>query len=429
MFDSRRKYGNPFGSFDDYFDSDSNFSCLFPPKRCENLDDFLSKYSKYLDKIENLESKEGNICFTCVNEHNKKCTSCLKGHLLIEFIYSCQSGNLDILKFILKCYPNINISANNNEAFIHALRNGDLNVLKFLLNLYQQRFKTSPRKGGDIVKNVTGNSVKSNIDLSFINESTFIYFCSNGNLKIAKFLLKINKFINISAYNEAGFIEACLNGHLEVAKWLLEINPNISISAEKEIALFNACDHDNLEVAKWLLEINPTIDISLFNKAFIYVFTKKKLEIAKWLFEMNPTIDISSFNQAFYLACSNGFLEGVKWLFEMNPNIDISAEDDRAFIIACENNHFEVAKWFSSICKKYKLIDFYLKELPMNYEISKSLNDVEYKKCSICMEEDISIQTECKHNYCLECISLWYSRNNTICPYCRQTISTTYFLK
>jgi hypothetical protein len=102
MFGSSRKYGNPFGSFHDIFDSDSSF--LFPPKRCENLDDFLSKYSKYLDKIENLESKEGNICLSCENKPNKRCTSCLKGLLHIEFIYSCKSGNLDILKFILKCY-------------------------------------------------------------------------------------------------------------------------------------------------------------------------------------------------------------------------------------------------------------------------------------------------------------------------------------
>jgi hypothetical protein len=360
------KYGNPFGSFHDTF-----ASSFFSYKNCENLDDFLSKYSKYLDKIENLESKEGNICIFCENKSNKMCASCLKGLLHIEFIYSCKSGNLDILKFILKCYPNIDISVNNNEAFIHALKNGDLKVLKFLLNLYQLRFKTSPHKG-DIFQTVTGNSVKSNIDLSFINESTFIYFCAHGNLKIAKLLLKLNKFIDISAYNNKAFNYACCNG--------------------------------NLEVAKWLFEINPTIDIS------------------------------ANDNDAFISACRNGHLEIAKWLFEMKPTIDISANDNDAFISACENKHFEVAKWFTSISSLYyvkiendNIISYRIKHpLTINNEITKQLKNINDNICPICKEEDVTIQTECEHNYCLECITEWVQRVNNTCPYCRTEITSFY---
>ena len=391
------KYGNPFGSFHDTF-----ASSFFSYKNCENLDDFLSKYSKYLDKIENLESKEGNICIFCENKSNKMCACCLKGLLHIEFIYSCKSGNLDILKFILKCYPNIDISVNNNEAFIHALKNGDLKVLKFLLNLYQRRFKTSPHKG-DIFQTVTGNSVKSNIDLSFINESTFIYFCAHGNLKIAKLLLKLNKFIDISAYNNKAFNYACCNGNLEVAKWLFEISQTIDIFENNEEAFIDACRNGHLKIAKWLFEINPTIDISSFNKLFIN-------------------------------ACRNGHLEIAKWLFEMKPTIDISANDNDAFISACENKHFEVAKWFTSINSLYyvkiennNIISYRIKQpLSINNEITKKLKDINDNICPICKQEDVTIQTECEHNYCLECITEWVQRVNKNCPYCRKEITNFY---
>lgn len=71
---------------------------------------------------------------------------------------------------------------------------------------------------------------------------------------------------------------------------------------------------------------------------------------------------------------------------------------------------------------------YVIKELPINNEIIKSFNSEDHKKCSICLTSDISIQTDCKHNYCFECISKWYCKNNS-CPYCRKIITTTYRLK
>ena len=43
------------------------------------------------------------------------------------------------------------------------------------------------------------------------------------------------------------------------------------------------------------------------------------------------------------------------------------------------------------------------------------------KECIICKLNEINIQTNCKHNFCKECISVWYDQHKT-CPYCRENI-------
>ena len=81
--------------------------------------------------------------------------------------------------------------------------------------------------------------------------------CMNGNLELAKWLLKVNPNIDISAKNEHAFRWACMNGHLELAKWLLEINPYIDITSNSNEAFLGACFNGKLNVAQWLSKIMP----------------------------------------------------------------------------------------------------------------------------------------------------------------------------
>jgi hypothetical protein len=41
------------------------------------------------------------------------------------------------------------------------------------------------------------------------------------------------------------------------------------------------------------------------------------------------------------------------------------------------------------------------------------------------MDEDVKIQTNCEHSYCLNCISEWYKKSKS-CPYCRQQLIDFY---
>jgi hypothetical protein len=40
--------------------------------------------------------------------------------------------------------------------------------------------------------------------------------------------------------------------------------------------------------------------------------------------------------------------------------------------------------------------------------------------CSICCETESDIITKCSHQYCLSCITRWYTQNKETCPVCRQ---------
>ncbi len=69
----------------------------------------------------------------------------------------------------------------------------------------------------------------------------------------------------------------------------------------------------------------------------------------------------------------------------------------------------------------YKIIH----KLNINEEHVKSLEEMEDKMCLICLENKITLQTNCNHNYCTNCITEHYKINHN-CPYCRSKIQECY---
>lgn len=83
-------------------------------------------------------------------------------------------------------------------------------------------------------------------------ELMFKYVCSQGNLKIAKFLgEKIASDIIAETINDA-FQSACFNGHAKIVKWLINTYPEINVRAEKDIAFKTACKNNHLDVVSLL---------------------------------------------------------------------------------------------------------------------------------------------------------------------------------
>ncbi len=58
---------------------------------------------------------------------------------------------------------------------------------------------------------------------------------------------------------------------------------------------------------------------------------------------------------------------------------------------------------------------------------------VKYKKvvdCSICLTNQSDIITDCKHQYCKDCLDTWLNKKNKdSCPCCRNNISSTNLFK
>jgi hypothetical protein len=68
-----------------------------------------------------------------------------------------------------------------------------------------------------------------------------------------------------------------------------------------------------------------------------------------------------------------------------------------------------------------EIVDFYvIKKLNIDTSIIIEKDSIQKDDltCPICYENEVEIQTNCKHNYCLSCIENINNKNN-VCPYCR----------
>ncbi len=70
---------------------------------------------------------------------------------------------------------------------------------------------------------------------------------------------------------------------------------------------------------------------------------------------------------------------------------------------------------------KYEVIN----GVKINKKIEKSLKDTDNKVYIICFESEVSLQTNCNHNYCEKCITEYYKLSDN-CPYCRCEIKEVF---
>ncbi len=116
------------------------------------------------------------------------------------FNYLCARGNLEDAKNWYAKYPKMNKIC-IEDAFISACGCGHIDVLKWLLKIHPD------------------------IDISAKNEEAFRYACIYGYIDIARWLLKIKPNIIVNSNYEYCFSAICGYGHLNVAKFLEHFNP------------------------------------------------------------------------------------------------------------------------------------------------------------------------------------------------------------
>jgi hypothetical protein len=237
------------------------------------------------------------------------------------FIVACQNGKLNEAKEIYFKAINeghkIDIRAEDEYAFRYSCYNGHIKVAKWLCQISKKSSSTPTNVG----------IVKQNDQFCLPTSKTSENLSVNEGHKI-----------DIHTQNEYAFRSSCSDGHIKVAKWLWNLSVNeghkIDIHAQEEDAFRHSCYSGRIEVAKWLWNLS----VSEGHK-----------------------IDIHAQNEyAFRDSCYEGYIEIAKWLWNLSVNeghkIDIHTNNENAFRRSCNNGHIEVAKWLASLCEDYNLI-------------------------------------------------------------------------
>jgi ankyrin repeat protein len=213
----------------------------------------------------------------------------------------------------------------------------------------EQLFKACRVGDFEFVKRIFANGVSVGETMIAFDQA-----CSNGQIHIGKWLIKILQSIDLQA--EKAFHGACLNGHLRVAKWLLKIRPSIDVRARDDYAFRCACTYGYLSLAKWLLKVRPSIDVNaLRSAAFIGACHSGHLNVAKWLFDFKPRL-----HNLEYLGLRHNIS---RWLQKTAPEV-VKLNGRRAVqcisfffkltVFFCLNSHFQICMQNELIvaCKK-----------------------------------------------------------------------------
>ena len=209
----------------------------------------------------------------------------------LRFINLCSKGNLLGAQQHLQLYPNMDISAQNEEAFHWACNLGHLEMAQWLFQISKER----------------GHY----INISAINDWVFRVVCGNGHLHVAQWLLQIKPDINISAKNEEAFRWACFYDYLAVAQWLFQVSKErgktINISAEDEYAFRWSCINGHLAVAQWLQSLKPYLYVINYDEngeyQNCYIRCKKEANWEKRKYLLYIASDCKEDNLLYRLPC------------------------------------------------------------------------------------------------------------------------------
>ena len=240
------------------------------------------------------------------------------------------SGNLGIVKLLLRADANPNLATHDNGYTpLHlVLKNGNLGVVKALLEA-----------GANPNLVMNDNIAPLHLTIQI------------GNLDIVKALLEANADPNLAMNDGITPLRLAVeHGNLDILKALLEAkaNPNLA-SIDGATPLQLAVQYDNLGVVEALLEakVNPNLARIDGATSLHLAAQNGNLDIVKALLKANANLDLAT-NDGFthlHLAAQNGNLDILKVLIEAKANPDLPTNDGRTSLhLAIHNGNLDIVK-------------------------------------------------------------------------------------
>lgn len=320
----------------------------------------------------------------------------------VRWVYeSCESGNIELIKFITKKADEHSVGWNPDTCLKYACESGNIECVNFFINFGNQRTVILRTVWEDCLTMAcqSGNLeiVKLVIEKGALGYSSNIMQAAfGGNVNIIKLLLE--KIKDKKGLPTIEYIEcikwACYGGHLEVIKFIIEENLNKDhISIEHwlmncvESCMVKACELGKLEIIKYMIEKGARNWNRYALIACSYSNSKDNVEIIKFMIKKGA----NDFNTYLPHACMHGHLDYVHELIKKG-----ATNWDGGLQSACYGNHPKIARLMIE-CGAYRLNSNLLSicSLPdsvdlCNILISGGADDLD------CLSETSDFQLHCR---------------------------------
>lgn len=315
------------------------------------------------------------------------------GAVNILFQNACKSGNIKLIKYVMKYYNNLNL----DRGIIKACESGNLELVKYLSEIHTN--KSMDWGNGMIMACKSGNMeliefISTHIDI--INKDHvnvwyqgFMGACEKGHIEIVKFMLLYLKDNNCEVFIRRGILSAaCGSGNKEIVNLLIEqgwvkdfiyaaanaatnnhfdilellidkcIENNINLNYGENTPFGHyhyesigdeifggACYSGNINMVQYLMEK----DIGDLKNGLLYACRGGHINIFNFLLDnINKTVDIETmvknieWNDLFICACREGHDLLAKLILRIAEDQIIKYNE--ALIAACGNGHLKIVK-------------------------------------------------------------------------------------
>ena len=301
----------------------------------EMIEKYPILYDNYCEFIFCIACYMGDTNFVHYLVDNYDINFRIDNDLFFRLLCDNADSNIDLIDYFMDKYPDIDVSFDNEYIFRVACKIGFLNFIKRLSNSYEINvhesnelpFQKACEYGHyEVVKYLLKKY--PDIDIHADKELALHNTCTYGYLDILKLLLK--RGANIHIMNENPIKKACRYGQLEIIKYLLHEYNDIDIRNNDDLAFYLACREDHLDVIKYLLKKFPKIDVHANDDKILCIACKNgHLEVVKYLVN-NYNFDAYIISHAIRLCCnhnntcSHNYYEIVRLLKYTHPFVDIS---------------------------------------------------------------------------------------------------------